>query len=329
MAKSNIGDGQKITFDDSGLTAPRVFTFPDMDATLGGKGDTGAQGVKGDTGIIGNTGSSGAKGDTGSDGAQGTHGDTGNTGSTGSQGIKGDTGSQGTHGDTGTTGNTGNTGAKGDTGIQGAKGDTGTQGSKGDTGTGGSSGAKGDTGTTGTTGNTGAKGDTGTIGNTGAKGDTGTTGSGGAKGDTGVGAGTYSRVTGSNFTTTGQALTNITGLSNALAASHTYEFEAILSTASSSTAGIEVGVQFSAAGATVECTIIGRTTASAMQSERKSALNSASGIYQTTASDGQIWIKGVIVTGVNAGNLTIQLLKVTSGTATVYINSFLRTEQIA
>lgn len=71
----------------------------------------------------------------------------------------------------------------------------------------------------------------------------------------------YFRVTGSNVTTTGQSLVDITGLSAALLANSVYEFEASLSVASSSTAGNGYGVNFSAAGATVEAWITGTLAA--------------------------------------------------------------------
>jgi len=132
------------------------------------------------------------------------------------------------------------------------------------------------------------------------------------------------RVSGSNATTTGQALVNITGLSIPLAANTTYEFEATLSVQSSSSAGTEYGVQFSAAGATVESQCTGTLLATSAQTVRVSALNTATAAFLTSGATGGILIKGVIAVGANAGNLTIQHLKVTSGTSTVFINSYLK-----
>jgi hypothetical protein len=58
----------------------------------------------------------------------------------------------------------------------------------------------------------------------------------------------YARVTGSNATTTGQALTNITGLSVALTTNAVYEFEAFLSVSTTAvTTGTEYGVNYSVA----------------------------------------------------------------------------------
>jgi hypothetical protein len=130
-------------------------------------------------------------------------------------------------------------------------------------------------------------------------------------------------------TTTGQALANVADLSIALVANATYEFEAILMVASSSTAGNQYGVQFSAAGATVEAQISGTLAANTAQASRISALNSATVAYVVLNGAGAIRIQGIIATGANPGNLTIQHLKVTSGTATVRARSYLKAYRVA
>lgn len=154
--------------------------------------------------------------------------------------------------------------------------------------------------------------------------------------DTKLGIGTianlvYSRVIGSNATTTGQVLVAVTGLQNALEANAVYEFEAIMSCSTSAvTTGIGYGVQFSAAGATVEANIVGASSTTAAKAERINALNTTTTAFlATSAQHGGIRIKGIITTGANPGNLTIQHRKITSGTSTVFINSLLRTIRIA
>ena len=141
----------------------------------------------------------------------------------------------------------------------------------------------------------------------------------------------FSRVTGSNATTTGQALVDVTGLSNALVANAVYEFEAVLSVSTSAvTTGTAYGVNYSAAGATIESHIIGASSTTATKTLRISAFNSATPIYLAgSAQTGGITIRGIVATGANAGNLTVQHLKLTSGTSTVFINSFLRTIRIS
>jgi len=142
---------------------------------------------------------------------------------------------------------------------------------------------------------------------------------------------TYARVTTSDVTETGQALADITGLSVALAASAVYEFEANLSCAGDTgTDGNAYGVNFSgAAGATLEASLYAPPTSTTMKTERINALNTASSAYFTTASQsGGVLIKGIISTNGDTGNLTIKQLKVVSGTATVYVGSYLKVTRI-
>jgi hypothetical protein len=216
-------------------------------------------------------------------------------------------------------------------GPTGSKGSTGATGPKGPTGPTGTAGATGPTGPTGTAGATGPTGPTGTAGATGPTGPTGTAGATGPTGPTGPGY-VFALVTTADATTTGQALANVAGLTFATAANSTYEFEAVLlATVSAVTTGVKYGVNHSGAGATLAAQIIGSSTSTAMQGEQLAALNTATALaYLTTsAMSGAVRIKGILKTGANAGNLTIQFLKVTSGTATVKINSFLKVLKIA
>lgn len=147
---------------------------------------------------------------------------------------------------------------------------------------------------------------------------------------TGIGLPVYAQVTGSNFTTTGQTLVDITGLSVALTTSATYEFEAVLIVNTSAvTTGCEYGVNYSVSGGTVVAALQGSSSTTTDKSEDISALNTASSAYIVGSSEnGQIHIHGRIVTTTNAGNLTIKTLKVTSGTSTVLIGSFLKVTRI-
>lgn len=147
---------------------------------------------------------------------------------------------------------------------------------------------------------------------------------------TGIGFPVYAQVTGSNATTTGQALVNVTGLSVALAINATYEFEAVMSVSTSAvTTGTAYGVNYSAAGAAVEAHITGASTSTAAKTLRISALNTATTLYlATSAQTGGVLIKGRVTTGANAGNFTVSHLKLTSGTSTVFIGSFLKVTRI-
>lgn len=144
-----------------------------------------------------------------------------------------------------------------------------------------------------------------------------------------VNLGGFARVTSSDFTTTGQSLVDITGLTFATVANGVYAFRAVLSVNGADANGLKVGVQHSGAGATVEGQAHGSLLATSALAARISALNTATPAFATSATDGGVVIEGILTVGANAGNLTIQLLKVTSGTATVRINSFLDVKRIA
>jgi len=139
---------------------------------------------------------------------------------------------------------------------------------------------------------------------------------------------THSRVTGSNVTRTAQTLANITGLSLDLTANSVYEVQAYLSVASSSTAGNGYALQFSGAGASVEGQITGTLAAATQKTVRLSTFGTST-TFVTVASNGGIAITAIVTTGANAGALTVQHLKVTSGTATVYTNSFIKAVKLA
>jgi hypothetical protein len=144
---------------------------------------------------------------------------------------------------------------------------------------------------------------------------------------------TYALVT-TTQTTTSTSLVDIPGLSVALSPSSTYEFEAVLTVASSSTAGTNYGINYTGTGTnTVEALIDGNVDLGAgghTLFQRISALNtSPTNTYNLVTNDGGMLIKGTITTGATAGgNLTVQFKKVTSGTATVYKGSMLKVIKI-
>lgn len=142
---------------------------------------------------------------------------------------------------------------------------------------------------------------------------------------------TYATVSGSDAQTTNQTLTDVTGLTFAATANHTYEFEAVLfCTTTAVTTGTKYGVQFSAAGAAAYTNYEGAITSTTGGDSSTNALNTAdaTAFLTTSAQSGVILIKGIFTTGGNAGNFTIQHLKVTSGTSTVKIGSVLKVRLI-
>lgn len=146
---------------------------------------------------------------------------------------------------------------------------------------------------------------------------------------TGIGLPVYAFVTGSNATTTGQILTNVTGLSVNITANGVYEFEAVLGVSTTLvTTGTEYGVT-SGPGASVTAVITGSYTTIATSTYRVTGLNNASAPFLTSSGQlGGIIIKGILQNGSNAGTLTIQHLKVSSGTSTVFIGSYLKVTQV-
>jgi hypothetical protein len=164
----------------------------------------------------------------------------------------------------------------------------------------------------------------------------GTAGSAGACGVSGTtGTGSWDSivaVSGSDATTTGQSLVDVTGLVVAYLAAHTYEFEAVLKTVSSAdTTGMKVGFHVTTALVSGAIVITGTTaagtggiSATSVDSAEATAFNTAS------AANGIIVMKGEFVSNASTGgNLSIQHLKVTSGTSTVKIGSSLKIRQVA
>lgn len=138
----------------------------------------------------------------------------------------------------------------------------------------------------------------------------------------GVGGGTTSKVTGSDFTTSSLTLVDITGLTFSAAASKLYEVDVLLRMQVTTTAGGQFGMQYSAAGATGHFMYNGGQSATAQISQCQILGSVNAGAFGLVANtDIVIRIKGFVVTGANTGNITVQGLKVTSGTLTVYKGS--------
>lgn len=147
-----------------------------------------------------------------------------------------------------------------------------------------------------------------------------------------IGVPVYARVTGSNATTSSTSLVDITGLSIALAANCVYEIEVCLLTGTSAvTTGTKYGVNYSAAGAAVFAGYNGTTTDTSNVTNRMTALNTGTSTFMTTSAstNGSFLLKGIVTTGANTGNVTAQHLKVTSGTSTVFIGSYMKITRIS
>lgn len=143
---------------------------------------------------------------------------------------------------------------------------------------------------------------------------------------------TVATVATTDATTTGQALVDVTGLTAAVAAASTYEFEAVLqSVASADTNGYEVGVAVTQTPVSVLATVVGNTaTVTAVASVIVAAATATAAYNTSSAGKGILVIKGVVQTHATlAGTLSIQHLKVTSGTSTVKVGSTLKVRKVA
>jgi len=136
-------------------------------------------------------------------------------------------------------------------------------------------------------------------------------------------------VSGSNATTTGQSLVDITGLtSGTLTNSTLYEVEAFLNvTTSAVTTGVQyaIGAGGSGGAAVVMAILTGNTTGTTLTNENIVATTAISARLLTSGQSGIMYIHGFVTTrGSGTANISIQHLKVTSGTSTVLIGSWFR-----
>lgn len=146
-----------------------------------------------------------------------------------------------------------------------------------------------------------------------------------------TGGSIVANVSGSNFTTTNTTATDITGMSWAIGANETWEFTADLKVGSSSAAGIKIAVNTPASPTSLSAYVYGQVASNTAFAEEEitgdatlttTAFNT--GGLTTAAVGAFIHIRGIVVNGSNAGNVFIDIGKVTSGTATVYTLSHLK-----
>jgi hypothetical protein len=142
------------------------------------------------------------------------------------------------------------------------------------------------------------------------------------------------KVSGSDATTTGTTLVDVTGLvTGTLSTSSNYEFEATLwCTTSAVTTGTKYGVNVTGTGSPAAYAVyIGAVTSTTGATTSTNALNTAdaTAFLTTSGANGMIVIRGIFVTGTGSPAFSIKHLKVTSGTSTVKVGSTLRIRKIA
>lgn len=149
---------------------------------------------------------------------------------------------------------------------------------------------------------------------------------------------TYYTVSGSDFTTTSTSLVDITGLiTSTLSLSTKYEFEATLICGTSvSVNGIRFGTNVTVAPTFVYTQFFGSTNSAsningqlATGTDANNVTSGGVAFLQTSAQQGLVYIKGVFETeGSGSPVFSLRVLKVTSGTATVFIGSKLKIRPI-
>lgn len=142
-------------------------------------------------------------------------------------------------------------------------------------------------------------------------------------------ADSFARLTG-DVTSNSATLVNITGLSLALLVNSVYVIEAVLQV-KTATISAAWGIQYSVAGGGISAQThcLTSTDPAVVSAGRISALNTA--VPLTAAGvDAAILIKGIVTTGANAGNLTVQhSANGGGGTVTCYSGSYLKISKIA
>ncbi len=144
-----------------------------------------------------------------------------------------------------------------------------------------------------------------------------------------IGAWTIKKVSGSDVTRTAQTLADITGLvSDTLIGGSWYEIEVMLLVGTSAdTDGTEYGIHVAGTGGSSACLVLlsGTTTASAASIQTIPSVDTASSAMLTaSAIPGAIMIKGFVFTMTTSSTISVQHLKVVSGTSTVKVGSILK-----
>lgn len=132
-----------------------------------------------------------------------------------------------------------------------------------------------------------------------------------------------------DFGTPKTSLTDIPNLSHAALADSIYEIEAVCRVQSSDSAGLKVGWNFSAAGGTGRLMFACSNNSGINLGVDIVAVATASGIHSNEANtDHLVFAKGYAKTAANAGNITLQIMKQTSGTATIFAGSIMKVRKL-
>lgn len=123
-------------------------------------------------------------------------------------------------------------------------------------------------------------------------------------------------------TTIPSALTSISDFSMDLTAGEVYHFEVHLGFNSNNASGINFAIAYYGGYATLEASITGNASATAGKTLRINAFSTPAGVFGTSLN-GSVLLLGIIAPTVS-GPFNIQFQKISSGTATIYKNSYMR-----
>lgn len=143
----------------------------------------------------------------------------------------------------------------------------------------------------------------------------------------------FSRVT-PDFTTTSTTAVTVTGLSFSVNANTIWMVDAWIKNGASSITGNKFAI-VTPAGCTISASILGTAALAGTYIEEQMSVSGTltttayNTLGATTAAIGAFChIHGLIVVGSTAGTVAIQVAKVTSGTATVYANSYILAKEL-
>lgn len=137
------------------------------------------------------------------------------------------------------------------------------------------------------------------------------------------------QVAGADFTTTSTSLVDITGLTLPVVANSLYEIEVVLRCQDSAANGYKIGMNYSAAGATMSMYYLGLSSGSVTQGGLVTLNSAGATLGATSAVNQLVYVKAIFIIGVNAGNITMKIQSATAGTETVYIGSIMKIRKLA
>lgn len=135
----------------------------------------------------------------------------------------------------------------------------------------------------------------------------------------------------SDFTSDGTTnQQSITGLTFAALANSKYEVECVLNGQCTGTLGTFFAISFSAAGATGTFLVFGSASVSSEIAIGNVIGTATTSVNWTTATtDAGVIIKSIVIIGSNAGNITVDVKKQTSGTTTIRAKSRMKIKKVA